>query len=91
MSLQVSPKQVLERVAKKYKVTVKRLLEGEHGLMARNVAMWMLWEGGSRTLREIGEVFGGVDYAAVAQRIGRARLAHDKRSTLKLRAQILNI
>ena len=30
-----------------------------------------------KSLREIGEVFGGIDYAAVAQRIRRARLSHD--------------
>jgi hypothetical protein len=53
--------------------------------------MWMLWEGGSKTLREIGEIFGGIDYAAVAQRICRARLAHDNKSKAKLRRQILNI
>ena len=91
MSVKVSPGQVLERVAKRYKVNVERLLEGEHGLKARNVAMWMLWEGGSKTLREIGEMFGGTDYAAVAQRIRRARLAHDEKAASKLRQQILNI
>jgi len=31
--------------------------------------MWMVWETGSKWLREIGELFGGLDYAAVAQRI----------------------
>ena len=29
--------------------------------------MWMVWETGSKSLREIGELFGGLDYAAVAQ------------------------
>jgi len=81
--------QVVQRVAKKYRVEKKQLIEGEHGLEARNVAMWMLWEGGGRTLREIGELFGGIDYAAVvdpgnfsspgtlallAVRIGKTRL-----------------
>jgi putative transposase len=91
MKHQMSPEQLLDRVSKKYKVPVARLLEGEHGLKERNVAMWMLWEGGSKTLREIGEIFGGIDYAAVAQRICRARLAHDNKSKAKLRRQILNI
>jgi hypothetical protein len=27
--------------------------------------MWMAWETGSKSLREIGGLFGGVDYAAV--------------------------
>ena len=51
---------MLERVTKKFKVESKRLLEkGERGLEARNVAMWMVWESGRRSLREIGELFGG--------------------------------
>ena len=87
----VSPERILERAAKRYKVKVKRLMEGEYGLEARNVAMWMLWEGGNQTLREIGELFGGMDYAAVAQRIRRARLAYTEKSAAKLRKQILNI
>ena len=29
----------------------------------------MIWETGNKSLREIGELFGGLDYAAVAQRI----------------------
>jgi hypothetical protein len=76
----VAWEKVLERVAK-----------GDYGLQARNVAMWMLWEGGGKSLREIGELFGGMDYAAVAQRIHRARLADDEKSASKLREQILNI
>jgi hypothetical protein len=24
--------------------------------------MWMIWESGTKSLREIGEVFGGLDY-----------------------------
>ena len=28
--------------------------------------MWMIWETGTKSLREIGELFGGLDYAAVA-------------------------
>jgi hypothetical protein len=34
---------------------------------------WMVWETGSKSLREIGELFGGLDYAAVAQRIRRTK------------------
>jgi chromosomal replication initiation ATPase DnaA len=43
------------------------------------VAIWMIWESGSRSLREIGELFGGLDYATVAQRIRRTRSAHTAR------------
>ena len=35
-------------------------------LHARNVAMRMIWETGNKSLREIGRLFGGLDYAAVA-------------------------
>jgi chromosomal replication initiation ATPase DnaA len=73
-------------------VESKRLLQrGEHGLEARNVAMWMIWESGSKSLREIGELFSGLDYAAVAQRIRRARSAHDAQTNRKLLKEILNV
>ena len=39
---------------------------GERGLRAKNVAMWTIWVSGTKSLREIGEIFGGLDYAAVA-------------------------
>jgi chromosomal replication initiation ATPase DnaA len=53
--------------------------------------MWMIWESGTKSLREIGELFGGLDYAAVAQRIRRVRLAHDAGATRKLLQEILNV
>lgn len=49
---------------------------GRAGLQARNVAMWMIWESCALSLSEIGELFGGLDYAAVAKMIHRTRLAH---------------
>ena len=83
---------VLEKVAKKYKVDAKRLLQrGERGLEARNVAIWLLWQTGSKSLREIGELFGGLDYAAVAQRIRRTRMAYPLRVTRKLLQEMLNV
>ena len=87
----VEPEKVISRLAKRYGVDAARLIKGQHGLKARNVAMWMLWEEGSLTLGDIGERFGRMDYAAVAQRIRRARLAHDQKSARQLRQQILNI
>ena len=39
--------------------------------------MWMIWETGNKSLREIGELFGGLDYTDVAQRIRRTRSSHD--------------
>jgi putative transposase len=88
----IDPEKVLARVAKKYQVEQKRLVaRGERGLDARNVAMWMIWETGSKSLREIGELFGGLDYAAVAQRIRRTRLAHDAVTTRKLLVEMSNV
>jgi putative transposase len=88
----MEPNEVLNKVARKYRVDPKRLLErGERGLRARNVAMWMIWETGSKSLREIGELFGGLDYAAVAQRIRRTRLAHDAVTTRKLLVEMSNV
>jgi len=82
----------LKKVAKKYEVEVKRLMApGERGLQARNVAMWMVWETGETSLGEIGELFGQLDYAAVAQRIRRTRLKHDAKTTRKLLDEMLNV
>ena len=53
--------------------------------------MWMIWETGAKSLREVGELFGGLDYAAVAQRIRRARLRHDAAATGKLLRDMLNV
>jgi chromosomal replication initiation ATPase DnaA len=88
----VRTEEVLEKVAKKFRVQRERMLrKGERGLKARNVAMWMIWESGTKSLREIGELFGGLDYAAVAQRIRRTRLAHSARATSQLRKEMLNV
>src|SRR6266508_3422408 len=88
----VRTEEVLEKVAMKFKVDNKRLLrKGERGLETRNVAMWMIWESGTRSLREIGELFGGLDYAAVAQRIRRTRLAHSSRTRSNLLKEMLNV
>jgi putative transposase len=70
----VLPLEVIKSVAQFYGVAEKRLLErGGYGLEARNVAIALVWEKCALSLREIGEVFGGMDYAAVAQRIRRIK------------------
>ena len=53
----------------------KRQLQarGGYGLEARNVAIWMVWEKCGMGLREIGELFGGIHYMAIAQRLRRLR------------------
>jgi chromosomal replication initiation ATPase DnaA len=74
----VDPQKILQRVAKKYGVDWQRLVApGERGLQAKNVAMWIVWETGSKSLREIGELFGGLDYAAVPQRIHRTKSTYN--------------
>jgi hypothetical protein len=84
--------QILRKVSGKYGVEPERLLQrGERGLRARNVAMWMVWETGSKSLREIGELFGGLDYAAVAQRIRRIRLLHDEQAASRLIREMSNV
>jgi chromosomal replication initiation ATPase DnaA len=39
------------------------------------MAMWLVWQLCGLTLAETGKLFGELDYAAVAQRIRRARAA----------------
>jgi putative transposase len=88
----VEANSVLNKVARKYQLDPERLIaRGERGLRARNVAMWMIWETGTKSLREIGELFGGIDYAAVAQRIRRTRLAHSPAATRRLLAEMSNV
>ena len=88
----VDPEKILQRVARKYGVDRERLVApGERGLQAKNVAIWMIWESGSKSLREIGELFGGIDYAAVAQRIRRTRSAHHARARSNLITEMLNV
>ena len=63
---------IIGRVAKHYDLPIERLLIGkEYGLQARSIAMWTVWHVCELTLRDIGTIFGGMDYAAVAQRVRR--------------------
>jgi len=54
-------------------------------------AMWMVWESGSKSLREIGELFGGLDYAAVAQQIRRTKSTYDSIAARRLITTILDV
>jgi REP element-mobilizing transposase RayT len=70
----LNPESVLQMVAKHYGLPVRRLQEKRgHGLEARNVAMWLTWEKCGLSQRELGELFGGINYAAVAQRLRRLK------------------
>jgi len=53
--------------------------------------MWMVWESGSKSLREIGELFGGLDYAAVAQQIRRTKSTYDSIAARRLITTILDV
>jgi len=66
------PLALVSVVAREENLPLRRLLEGKaYRLQARSVAMWLVWQRGALSLREIGALFGGMDYAAVAQRIRR--------------------
>jgi chromosomal replication initiation ATPase DnaA len=88
----IDAEKILQKVAEEYQVDRRRLVaRSERGLQARNVAMWMIWEKASKSLREIGELFGALDYAAVAQRVRRTRASHDAAAAQKLIDSILNV
>ena len=88
----VQPEAVLNRVAMKFQINQERLKNPKaHGLKARNVAMWMMSENCGMTLRQIGELFGGLHYSAVAQRIRRARANYSEKSARALLAEMSNV
>ena len=82
------PRAILALVAAEYGIEAERLLErGGYGLEARNVALWAIWQSCDWTLREIGRLFGGLDYAAVAQRIKRVQSTNKQLSKLLRKCQ----
>jgi chromosomal replication initiation ATPase DnaA len=88
----LQPEEIVAQVAKKYHISPQRLLGGvDWGLAARNEAMWLIWERCELTLAGIGELFGGLDYAAVAQRIRRVRLSLSEKKREQLLHKISNI
>ena len=78
-------KEIIKKVAKSYGLSQERVqqTEGGYGLKARTVAMWLVWENCAMSLREVGEIFGGLNYAAVAQRFRRLS-AKDKARGAKI-------
>ena len=73
----IEPDALVAKIARKHAIRREELLGAKiHGMKARNLAMWLIWESGAKSLGEIGEMFGGLDYAAVGQRIRRIRAAH---------------
>jgi chromosomal replication initiation ATPase DnaA len=53
--------------------------------------MWLLRQKGSLTLREIGLLFGGIDYAAVSDRIRRVDRQVATQKKLRKKCEILNL
>lgn len=86
------PAELLDRVAKHYGISREALLEEQvYGSEARNVAMWLVRQRGDLTLRQIGLLFGGIDYAAVSRRIRRVDEAIAKRKQLRNACEMLNV
>ena len=68
----VDPIKMVRAVAKAYGEPLSRVKdEAVYGLEARNVAIWLVWNWCGLSLRQIGELFGGMHYSAVAQRLRR--------------------
>jgi putative transposase len=88
----IHPYVILCNVARKFNVDPKRLTSpNERGLEARNVAMWIVSELCGLKLQAIGELFGGLDYAAVAQRIRRTRHNYSEETGRSLIAEMSNV
>jgi REP element-mobilizing transposase RayT len=87
-----NPRVIAARIASHYGMSVRKLLEEPvYGSEARNLAIWLAWRKSDLTLREIGAMFGGLDYAAVSQRIRRIQVRAMKDSRLKRALRILNV
>lgn len=76
---------ILDCVAKLYRCSEAQLLKrGSRGNEARAVAMVLIWECCGMSLREVGDLFGGAGYTAVAQMIART-MEKDRRSGLRFK------
>ena len=88
----VQPDVILRKVSQKFGVDLERLTSPrERASEARNVAIWMMAELCGLKLQAIGELFGGLDYSAVAQRIRRTRLNYSEETSRDLIAEMLNV
>ena len=65
--------------------------ESVYGSEARNLAIWLACQNSGLTLREIGSMFGGLDYAAVGQRIRRIQKRAEEDKKLKCTFEMLNV
>lgn len=82
----VPAERILKEVARAYDMTTQAVREQRgRDQEAKGVAMMLIWDLCGYSLREIGIMFGGRDYAAVAQQVRRTRL-RDKKKRLKISA-----
>jgi hypothetical protein len=88
----IEPRVLVSRVATRYGMSVNKLLrESVYGSEARNLAIWLAWHKSGLTLREIGVMFGGLDYAAVSQRVRRMQRRAETDKKLRKVFKILNV
>jgi chromosomal replication initiation ATPase DnaA len=85
------PRAIIARVASHHGLAARDLLQERHyGSQAHNVAMWLLRQRGV-TLREIGALFGGMNYPAVSQRVRRVEKSIPGDKRLRRLCQLLNV
>ena len=84
--------EVIKRVANHYGTSPHALLQKRvHASEAHNVTLWLLRKKSGLTLREIGLLFGGMDYAAVGQRIRRMQQSISRTKQLRKTCQLLDV
>ena len=82
----VPAERILKKVAGAYHMTTQAVREQRgRDQEAKGVAMMLIWDLCGYSLRERGVMFGGRDYAAVAQQVRRTRL-RDQQKCLKMSA-----
>ncbi len=85
LRLRPEAQSILEAVGKAYRSSKADLLRrGKRGNEGRAVAMVLIWDHCGMSLREIGVLFGGAGYTAVAQMIARTK-EKDRKEELKLK------
>jgi chromosomal replication initiation ATPase DnaA len=71
---------IVTAVARAYDMTSEAVREQRgREQEAKGVAMTLIWDLCGYSLREIGTMFGGRDYAAVARQVRRTRLREQKK------------
>ena len=85
----VPAERIVTAVARAYDMTIQAVREQRgREQEAKGVAMTLIWDLCGYSLREIGTIFGGRDYTAVAQQVRRTRL-RDQKKRLRISVAIL--